>query len=398
MQASVPSPAVNVLCAELSAAELKPMVYTEWPGWNGTVPNTTTWPKGFNLSLDPSLRKTNVDDLFGFTDVEIHPIFPKLPSAYNTIFNHSIGWGPQAVYLLASSATSAYTLCSIRTALTPNCSTRYHSSGSGGSLNATCEDPHDSFAYNISDPHAPVGMWNQDWAVVATDWGNALSLNAGITDGNSANARLLTQLIPTATSLDTSMPSISEALAVLAGCTLLLSSVDAPFIHHWNYSSEVVILKDPQYQAFNASLQTATYQSGGTQHWQGIFYVVLLLVFAANVCCLAYFLVNGGLVTDFIEPQNLFCLSLLSPPSDVLQGTCASGPDKKHYRIKWNIKLDREREHLWMDGKSGSSVRRGSMHKYKSVDAPQHSNEYEMEGSAVAKMYSKVREKKTSML
>lgn len=394
----MPSPVVNVLCAELSAADLKPMVYKEWPGWNGTVPNTTTWPQDFNLTLDPSLRKTNVDDLFGFDDVEVHPIFPKFPVAYNTIFNHSMGWGHQAVYLLAASATSAYTLCSIKTALTPNCSTKYHSSGSGGSLNSTCEDPNDRFAYSKSDPDAPIGVWSKDWMSVATDWGMALSLNAGITDGNAANARLLTQLIPTTTSLDTSMPSISEALAILAGNTLLLSSLNSPFIHHWNYSAEVNTLKEPQYQAFNASLQTATYQSGGTQRWQGIFYVVLLLVFVANVCCLAYFLINGGLVTDFVEPQNLFCLSLLSPPNDVLEGTCASGPIKEHCGTKWNIKLDKEREHLWIDGKSGSSVRRGLIHKYKRSDAPQQTNEYEMEGSPVARMYGKVRQKRTSML
>lgn len=389
---------VNVLCAELSAADLNPMVYTEWLGWNGTVPNTTTWPQDFNLTLDPSLMKTNVDDLFGFDDVEVHPIFPKLPISYNTVFNSSMGYGPQAVYLLAASAARAYTLCSIKTALTPNCSTKYHSSGSGGSLNSTCEDPNDRFAYSKSDPNAPIGMWSQDWTSVATDWGTALSLNAGITDGNAANARLLTQLIPTTTSLDTSRPSISEALAVLAGNTLLLSSLNSPFIHDWNYSSEVNALKEPQYQAFNASLQTATYQSGGTQRWQGIFYVVLLLVFVTNVCCLVYFLINGGLVTDFIEPQNLFCMSLLSPPNDVLEGTCAGGPSKEHYRTEWNIKLDKEREHLWIDGKSGSSVRRALTHQYKRSNASQKTHEYEMEGSPVARMYGKLRQKRTSVL
>lgn len=395
----MPSPVVNVLCAEMSATDLKPMIYKEWPGVSsGTAPNSTSWPNDFNLTLPSSMIATNVDDLFKFDNVEVHPIFPKLPLAYNTVFNYTKTYGHQAVYLLATSATKNYTLCSIKTGLTPNCSTRYHASGSGGSLNSTCEDSNDPLAYRISHPEAPSITWVPDWVNIASEWALALSLNAGITDGAASNARLLTQLIPTKHALDPALPSISEALAILAGNTLLLSSLDSPFIHYWNYTSGLDTLHEPQYQAFNSSFQTATYQSGGTQHWQGIFYMVLLLVFAANVCCLAYFLISGGLVTDFVEPQNLFCLSLLSPPNDILEGSCASGPNKEHYSTKWNIKLDKEREHLWMDGKSGSRVRRGLMHKYKGSQSSQQTNEYEMEGSPVARMYGKVRQKRTSML
>jgi hypothetical protein len=56
-------------------------------------------------------------------------------------------------------------------------------------------------------------------------------------DGNSSNSRILTQLVPktavlageTPASLDPSLPSIAEALAVMAGYTLLMSTRDAPF-------------------------------------------------------------------------------------------------------------------------------------------------------------------------
>lgn len=44
IQASVPSPGVNVLCANMSSDEIAPMIYgAEWPSFNGTVPNVTSW-------------------------------------------------------------------------------------------------------------------------------------------------------------------------------------------------------------------------------------------------------------------------------------------------------------------------------------------------------------------
>ena len=400
IQASVPSPVVNVLCAELTADELSPMVYTEWPGfkYNATEPNSTTWPTEFDLRLDLP-NKTVVDDLFGFDEVQTHPIFPKLPIAYNTVFNDTKPYGIQAVHLLTGSPTNSpgstansYTLCQIQAALTPDCSTEYHSTGSGGSLNTQCSAGN-RLAYIKSEPKAPNGMWNKDWVNVASEWGLALSLNDGISDGSAANARLLSQLIPTTKSLDTSLPSISEALAVLAGNTLLQSALDSPFIHYWNYSTTVATLSPPgQYQAFNATLKTMTYQSGGTQPWQRIFYLVLLLVFVANLCCLCYFLVSGNLVTDFIEPQNLFCLSLLSPPSETLEGACAGGPERGHYNSRWNIKIDKARDHVWLESNERD---REVARKQRGVAAARQ-REYEM--SPVARMYSRIRKKRSSML
>lgn len=372
------------------------MVYTEWPNeyFNGTRPDSTNWPDGFDLVLPSSLRQTAVDELFAFDDQEPHPIFPKIPLPYNTVFNSSKTWGPKAAYLLATSPTNTSTMCSIRTALSPNCSTEYHSSTSGGSLNSNCE-VNNRLAYIESVPKATSGIWSADWVNVASEWGMALSLNAGITDGLSANARLLTQLIPTMNTLDPSLPSISEALAVLAGNTLLLSSLDSPFIHYWNYSATIEVLKDPRYQPFNATIRTSTYQSGGTQHWQGLFYIILLLVFLINLCCFSYLVMSGGLVTDFIEPQNLFCLSLNSPPSEVLEGTCGGGPEKEHFSSKWNIKLDRSREHFEFESNGGLKT---PVHKHKRSDSSQGTLGYEMEGSPIARMYSRIRRKRTSMI
>lgn len=374
------------------------MVYTLWPEEfnNGTLPNSTSWPDQFNLTEPESLTKTKVDLLFDFDDLNKHPIFPMLPLPYNTVMNYSNDYGPQALYILATSASSTYTLCSLRVAQTPNCSTEYNSRMSGGSLNSHCEDPNDSLAYAKSEPKARNGMWDSDWRTVASQWALATSLNAGINDGDASNARLLTQLIPTAPALDPSLPSISEALAVLAGNTLLLSSLQSPFIHYWNYSTTVPTLADPQYQAFNATIQSQNYASGGTQPWQNAFYLVLLLVFIANVCCLLYFTLHGSLVTDFIEPQNLFSLSINSPPSAVLEGSCGAGPEKSQFGTKWHIELDREHDHFYFESKDEHRGQKSNRNWEGRVDGP-GSPEYEMK-SPVARMYSKLGKKRTSLL
>ena len=221
------------MCASISSDEMTPMVFSEWPSEyrNGTSPNVTDWPNNYNLTTPSSLTNTVVDELFGFDDKETHPIFFKLPQPYNTIFNVSSSYGHESVYLLASSANSTdeYTMCSMRVAQSPDCFTEYYASMSGGSLSSYCGDH--SLAYSRSRPEAPSGVWEKDWKDVASEWGFGLSLNSGISDGDSANARLLTQLIPETNALNPNLPSISEALAVLAGCTLILSSQAAPFVH-----------------------------------------------------------------------------------------------------------------------------------------------------------------------
>lgn len=56
-----------------------------------------------------------------------------------------------------------------------------------------------------------------------------LGLNDGAIDGNGSNSRILNQLVPTGPILDPSLPSIAEALALMAGSLLLTSVKDAPF-------------------------------------------------------------------------------------------------------------------------------------------------------------------------
>ena len=115
----------------------------------------------------------------------------------------------------------------------------------------------------------------------------------------------------------------------------------------WNYSSNV--LNDTQYQAFNATLRTQEYMSGGQHSWQKLFYVVLAAVFFTNIFCLLYFATRGNHITDFLEPQNLFSLSLNSPPSAVLEGNCGGNIEKEQFNAKWRVKHDKERDHLYIE-------------------------------------------------
>ena len=355
LEASVPSPATNVLCAGMSEQDLSPMVVTLWPGYNGTAPNNTNWPGGYDIPLFPDwLNKTAVDDVFGFGEKygRRMPVFPKLPIPFNTVENTTAVtplYTTDSMYILGANNNSNYMLCSLRTYLTPNCSTAYHAALSGGFMSSRCNDPDNPLAYRQSHPEATSGVYNTDWINVANQWAVTMSLGAGLTDNDASNARLLTQLIPTAETLDPLLPSIAEGLAVLAGSTLLLSSMDSPMIHHWNFSSSLYQLDPPQLQAFNATLRSQDYSSGGTQRWQGIFYIVLLLVFATNVFCLAYFLLHRGLVTDFIEPQNMFSLAVNSPQSYVLEGSCGGGPEGAQLKSAWHIRLDRVRDHFFIE-------------------------------------------------
>lgn len=369
------------------------MVYSTWPEARGKEPDATAWPNTYKIPTRPSwLNVTVVDEVFGFGEKynRRHPVFPKYPLPYNTILNSTVGYF-DSLYMLATSATSSFMLCSIRQSLTPNCSTIYRASLSGGSLESQCEKANDDLAYSKSDPKATNGVLSSDWINVAISWATSLSLNSGISDGNASNARLLTQLIPTARSLDPSLPSIGEALAVLAGSTLLTSSRDAPFIHFWNYSATTIhTLAVPQYQGFNASVQTQDYASGGTQQWQGVFYTVLATVFFTNVFCLGYFLIQGGLVTDFIEPQNMFCLSVNSPPSRRLEGSCGGGPKREQFRTKWYIGYEEEREHFFIhEGDVQPKPHRPWRRRLRGGPAGAD-EEDEMHGSPLTNMYTKL--------
>ncbi|KAL5333139.1 hypothetical protein BJX70DRAFT_381847 [Aspergillus crustosus] len=363
MEASVPSPAVNVLCAGMNATELAPIVYTEWPNSAELDPVTwTTHPPADvpNIELWATANRTVVDNIFGFGPDypgQYSPIFGKLPKPYNTIVNVTVPYSNDAIYFLGASPPKTdppYFLCSLRAKQSPLCTTRYKVAASGSHLSTACEENH-SLQYNLRNPDVLDGVWEKDWKSIASEWAFTLSLNTGITDGASSNARLLMEFVPTSASLDPHLPSISEALAVMAGNTLLLSTQNAPLVPFWNESTETTILSTPATQVFNATLRSVEYASGGTQRWQGIFYPILIFAFITSLLCLAFMLleVRGRQITDFTEPQNLFALAINSPATEKLQGACGAGPDGKQLGERFFVAMEEHDEHYYIRTKSG---------------------------------------------
>ncbi|PPJ50981.1 hypothetical protein CBER1_06840 [Cercospora berteroae] len=384
IRASVPSPMVNVLCLTMDATKLKPFVYNTWDDRNKTACNETdwatngAWPRcadynGTFLNLTNHANwDANLEDMFHWGDKwganNSPPIFPRLPDDYNTLLNDTIGmstWGAKSIYLLLKGGptnrkgTSTqgpsgpnstmegqnYALCQLQVGLTPNCVSSYNASISGGSMEAVCETG-DTLQYNQSQHDAPQGIskLSQDWVNIGGEWARSLSLNAGLRSGNASNARLLSQLIVTEDKLDIALPSTAEALAVLAGNTLLQSSADSPFTMFWNYT-DTMIDGSPQY--FNASVRIQQYASGGSAALQKPFYVVLVAVFVINAAILGYFFCHRDWYTDFSEPVHLFSLAVNSPPSYELAGSCGSGPSGEMYKTSW--KMHRDGEHFYVD-------------------------------------------------
>jgi hypothetical protein len=365
LEASVPSPAINVLCVGMSQKELEPLVYSSWPG--GSKFNPTNWtsnPPDDIPGIPSWLNRTVVDDIFKFGPKygQRPPIFGRFPKAYNTILNGTGAWPTNAIYLLGASPpyqTTPYVLCSLRAKQTGHCSTTYNVESSGALLTSQCEDPANSLQYNHRQDMIE-GLWNADWKNIASEWGNALSLNAGISDGAASNARLLMQMVPNKTdgvyALNPSMPSVAEGLAMMAGSTLILSTQDAPFVPFWNHTD--TILSEAEYQLFNATLQAFGYASGGTEKWQGIFLVILVFAFLTSFVCLVFMIVEarGRQVTDFTEPQNLFALAVNSPQSARLEGACGSGPMGRQLKERWFIGMEENDEHYYIRTKVEENV------------------------------------------
>lgn len=240
LRASVPSPVMNVLCANLNETELAPIVYDAWPN-NETVTGLNWDVLRANAT---TTNKTVVDELFGWTKkdnksmLDYPPVFPRFPAAFNTVMNHtSLAWGRDSIYLMGaggnmgdgSALNGTYMVCKIHVTLTSKCATQYSATGSGGTMEALCEDKASHLAYKNSNASEPDSVSVKDWRDIGFDWSNSMSLNAGINDAASSNARLLTQLMLNKNDreeydLNPSLPSPAEALAVMSGCKYRVQS------------------------------------------------------------------------------------------------------------------------------------------------------------------------------
>ena len=386
----MPSPAINVLCVGMSRSEVAPLVYETWPEAGRHALDISSWPTDYDLPRAPDwVNSTVVDDIFEFGERygRQAPIFPKFPIEYNTILNTTVEY-VDALYVLAASSLDQYMLCSLSASLTPNCSTWFNSSISGGVMWSHCEDPNDPLAYSKSHPNATNGFREKDWVAAAFYWGVTVDLNGGVSDSDDSVARLLTQLMPTTYSLNPALPSIAEALAVMAGPTLLTGSMNSPFVHFFNYTAADDVFDHPVYQQFPATVAYQDYASGGDQTWQGVFYIVLASAFLLNVLCLGYFVWFGVLVNDFTEPQNLFSLALNSPQSQQLAGSCGGGPEGEQLRARWFI--DVKNEHCF--------IKDGISDHEPLLDSPSSRSEFTYKDSPISRSHSMLSKRGSSIL
>ncbi|KAL1303032.1 hypothetical protein AAFC00_003345 [Neodothiora populina] len=357
LNASIWSPAINVLCANMREHELEPIVYANFSNGDDNFQNVSTNVKFAGISREEYMKnKTVVDDLFGWGEKydQTPPIFGKFPENYNTILNHTGNYGRNAIYLLGRKEDEdEYLLCSIKAYITPLCKTTYRVTSAHAYLRVDCETG-DQMQYSRQNPNANSGnaTVSKDWVEGAHDWGNSISLDDGLINGNASNARLLTQLMlpNTSSSLQTKLPSPAEALAVMAGCTIVMGTQDAQFNEYFNYTSASHNMLQPgQYEDFKVLLQAQQYASGGTLgNEKGIFFLVLALLFVLNILCLSYLISKRGLITDFSEPLNLFSLALNSPETELMKVDC-EGPKGKYF-VPWRL-MTRE-GHVYIEPKT----------------------------------------------
>ena len=175
-----------------------------------------------------------------------------------------------------------------------------------------------------------------------------MDIGGGSSNNNASNARLLTQLALKSPKLPRSLPTMAEALAIYASSTVMISAIDSPFVHWWDYDDDNNII-DPQIAKFNGSVITQQYTSGHTAEWQNIFYIVLILIFVINLLCMLYLAFRTGLVTDFTEPQNLFALAVNSPPSTQLNGSCGAGPKQRDLVVPWKVAYAPSANHYFFE-------------------------------------------------
>jgi len=133
----------------------------------------------------------------------------------------------------AQTAYDGYTLCSLKTFLTSECSTRYNASSRGLTLESLCHDDAKKMAYKTSYPESESFLPNPDWQNVGNELVTSLSLGTGVLDANASRPRFFNQLQLQEARLNPLLPSPAEALSSMAMCTVLDFDRQAPYTMHW---------------------------------------------------------------------------------------------------------------------------------------------------------------------
>ena len=94
IRAAVPSPYINVVCANAAGADLAPLVYANMSGvtLNTTLDfseSSTYWYEHLNWTEFNSVKSTPLDEVFGWTQPFLRPAFYKFPINFNTVRLHA---------------------------------------------------------------------------------------------------------------------------------------------------------------------------------------------------------------------------------------------------------------------------------------------------------------------
>jgi hypothetical protein len=365
---SVSSPVLHTLCATVSEEHISSLMADRY----GFSSSSNTSNKSTDYAMHdyyPYLNGTRLDHIFkwgeDYGDYTWPPLFSRLPTTYEIIINstriiNSTGYmqyGRPAIYALGKSngtqdngvksSAEDYYLCQMQVSQTPFCFTNYHAIAQRTALEIMCDDTSSPRAYPKSmrfiDSLANATSGN---FTLSREWLNAgvaetlpRSLGIGVSDVNSSNAKLISQLLLRTATLNPERPSLAEALAVLVSGGILQSTRDAPFVPFFNYTAPSNIMTG-RYQYFNASVRSQQYASGGSHAYEKAFNVVLVGVFALNLLALVYFAVHGDWYTDISEPTNLFSLAINAPSGQSFPVCGGAGPKGKDYSINWTVEQD----------------------------------------------------------
>jgi len=302
VEASVASPALNILCSALNQTQAEYfLVYN--------LTNLTDLSR--NGSLDPQLQlryNFSPNETFVYdpnttppTSASLFepPRFAKLPIPFNSLLWQRYSYQDPNIYFITRSnrTVPSYSMCSIHSFLTPHCSSKYMATSSGGNITADCRTENIRSQYNsITNKTAQKATFDEtniDFKYIASELASSLSLGVGVNDANASVARLLSQLAldTNGSQLNSSRPSLAEALGTLFGNSLISSMMGAPFTVYNGYNASLL----PVPERFDVHLVAQEYASGTNAGWQIIFYFILGLVVLSNVFCLIYFLWSAGM-------------------------------------------------------------------------------------------------------
>jgi len=356
--ASIINPAVNVLCASLDDETVQWFIRAGGPyDTNRTGRLDPSIQKLFNFNPNASITgwydyTYNINKLGRNGTGYEAPRFEKDPIEYNSVLWQTFAYSDGAMYVLVranGTEPKAYSMCSVRSYLTTECSTRYVSASGGGNVTIDCSPNNPLAASRFLDADhqtTPKYEYMNQFKDIATELGYALNLNTGATNSNNSLSRVLGYfaLASNTSSLSNTLPSLAEALAVLYSNTLVSASDGAQLLPMASAK------KLPFWQAFRAHVKTQEYASGTSSGYQLLFYVILTGVFLVNFFCLSYFLLTPNLVTDWTDSANLFCVSLVSNPPErekemmVVGDIVAKGfESKQQFSTGWHIKHDGRR-------------------------------------------------------